>query len=53
MILFVIHVFFISVIGGTSFWVVHEHERNTTIALLLEFLVVIFASAAIVNRLPP
>jgi hypothetical protein len=45
--------FLFSVIGGTSFWVVHEHERNTRIALLLEFLLVIVGTAAIVNRLSP
>ena len=50
---FLMHVLFISLIGTASVLVVHEHERDVTVAFLLEVLIVNVGSAAILHRLPP
>ena len=52
MILFLIHVLFIVLVGGASVSVVREHESNARVAVLLEALVLIFGSAAILHRWP-
>jgi hypothetical protein len=43
---------FIVLVGGASVSVVREHESNARVAVLLEALVLIFGSAAILHRWP-
>jgi hypothetical protein len=51
MISFLGHLSITCLIGGVSIWVVHAHERDATVAFVLEFLVMTFGGATILHRL--